>query len=732
MALEDIFPQQTEDEVYNMFLEDLLPPTAGGSWNTRPGSVIHTLLQPLVLERLRLISYVQDTAASGFLRYAVGEALDAKGVEYGLARAVATKATVTLTFAGTNGTFIPLGAKFATLGDANTGDEGVEFETTASGTITGGTLTLTATSVDTGAHTNVDSSTIVAFVDIITGLTSVTNVDAATGGSDDQDDVEYRTALIARATRIPSGGNVSFYQAIAFSNPNIGVASVQDLWLGAGTGRLIVGGLNTIYANKADVDALQLRIDPSVKTICHFEGEDWKGQFTDSATSIEGRTSKLMTSPTDFGTTMTLAQPLDLSYWSATSNIISWYIRQECPNANISAMAMELLHSTSPLFYYNNFSTDNLSTDFAFDSGTGTAAISGGVLTVSDTTNKRIYYNGTNANRTGDVGFKYFKHTTGTSTTGYETGHIIKRIDANNYIKVCVEPGTIRISKVVAGTPTSLNSAAITALSTSTNYWISVEISGNIITAKHWTSAPTLTGSPATTVSHTLAGGDATQFGTGVRGHHGLFWTPGQAAATIDDYYHDPTIDGASITPAGAAITAVTGGPGGTGRFAAAITSFGFSSGFTWATLSPSIGFIQYTVQSTTSGSAVLSFDSLRIHRAAGGAGTGDAPIGTQITVASVAPTAIQVSAQITPNTGVSLTDIQDGIIEDIKRAVEEIPPNENIVRLSLIANAIHDYPGVLDYTNVQIARVGQTLAASNLTLNAGERAEATTFSLTT
>jgi hypothetical protein len=192
----------------------------------------------------------------------------------------------------------------------------------------------------------------------------------------------------------------------------------------------------------------------------------------------------------------------------------------------------------------DDFSTDTIA-NYTLDDGTGTLAITGGVLTVtsSPTGTKSLI----RADKTTHDVQATVKHTTPTVFgSSYRAGVYLKRIDNQNSILVRVtETGASRLVEIVkedGGSLTQLRTTTPTALTVSTAYWLLGRIEGDTITVEHWTSAPTATGSPATSLTYTLEGADATQYGTGVPGSPGIYWVPFDTSATVDDFTFEPNV----------------------------------------------------------------------------------------------------------------------------------------------------------------------------------------------
>ena len=116
---------------------------------------------------------------------ASGVTLDKILSNFSITRNGAMPSTGTVTFSGTDGTAIPSGFRVSTT------DNRVYY-TTNNGTITNGTLDLEIASVLTGDDTTASSSIVTTIVNPLSGVDSVTNNEAITGGSDIESDVELR------------------------------------------------------------------------------------------------------------------------------------------------------------------------------------------------------------------------------------------------------------------------------------------------------------------------------------------------------------------------------------------------------------------------------------------------------------------------------------------------------------------------------------------------------------
>lgn len=188
-----------------------------------------------------------------------GEYLDNHAESVGEERLAATYATGEVTFNGTSGTLIPVGT-LVSVAPIGEDEEPPEFETTEAGTITGGTVTLAVRCTEAGSLGNVGA----AAIDVppaISGVTSVSNADETTGGTD----VETDAALSERLgiTYEGSGaGNINDYLRWARAYPGVGDATVIPLINGPGTVGVVISGPDGAAPGAGVVAGLQAELDP--------------------------------------------------------------------------------------------------------------------------------------------------------------------------------------------------------------------------------------------------------------------------------------------------------------------------------------------------------------------------------------------------------------------------------------------------------------------------------------
>lgn len=191
-----------------------------------------------------------------------------------------------------------------------------------------------------------------------------------------------------------------------------------------------------------------------------------------------------------------------------------------------------------PMSIIDDFSVDSTG-DYTFDTGSGTLAVSSGQLAPSSIVSKRLYHSARGYTYTdAEVTLKF---TTGSSVATHEKFIMLRRLDASNYLMGGFTSGgnTFGIYTVTAGTP-SLKASSVVALSTATTYWVRFRCKANVLTVEYFTAEPIVGNAATGTVTHTLAGADATAFGAGIAGNVGLRLLPGDTNERYDNFRVEP------------------------------------------------------------------------------------------------------------------------------------------------------------------------------------------------
>jgi len=218
--------------------------------DTREGSFTNDMISAVAYEIWKAYQSLNAIIPIAFVDETSGEYIDKRCAEYGIKRKTGTKAKVTLTLTGTDGTTVPAGKVFLT-------PDGLQFKTDETVTITNGTATVSATAVEIGKEYNVAAGTITKQLVNISGLTAVTNDEAATGGTDAETDAALVKRLYEYLQKPATSGNVAHYRQWALEVDGVGTAKVFPLWNGPGTVKVLIVGSNnepvdsTIIANCA-------------------------------------------------------------------------------------------------------------------------------------------------------------------------------------------------------------------------------------------------------------------------------------------------------------------------------------------------------------------------------------------------------------------------------------------------------------------------------------------------
>lgn len=219
------------------------------------GGQLHTILSGVARELDDLNFQMVNLRDVWSIDTATGTDLDERALDFPtdsadtLLRLEATKAVGNVQFArtGTSGTVaIPAGTV------VRVPDGGPEYTTTAAGSIldtqtTSGLIAIEAN--EAGAEGNVNSGTITQF-SAITGVETVTNPAAVTGGQDQETDEQFRGRLkrylrgLARSTpdallsavlgiTVSGSGTIKFAEIVEYSGDNLGEV---DIFIDNGTG----------------------------------------------------------------------------------------------------------------------------------------------------------------------------------------------------------------------------------------------------------------------------------------------------------------------------------------------------------------------------------------------------------------------------------------------------------------------------------------------------------------
>lgn len=176
------------------------------------------------------------------------------GPLYNLPIVAATYASGPVVATGTNGTDIPEDTLLVR-------SDGALYRVTALATISGGEATLAVTAEAAGDAGDWEAGQTLSFQSPIAGVDATATVDTAglTGGHDEEDTEVYRTRLLERKRRPPTGGSDQDY--IAWTKLWAGVTRVwvyrHEDGLGTVTVRFMLGDAGDVFPAAGDVTGVQ-------------------------------------------------------------------------------------------------------------------------------------------------------------------------------------------------------------------------------------------------------------------------------------------------------------------------------------------------------------------------------------------------------------------------------------------------------------------------------------------
>lgn len=193
--------------------------------------------------------------------WSYGTFLDGHAKSRNMVRRSATAAYGEITIIGAAGTVIPSGSLFSTA--AINDEPSVDYATTESAKIpTHGTVTIAVQCTQTGIVGNTAANTIVLVSGKITGITSVKNAEAITGGTEAETDESLR-ARIAEYDQSQGDsytGTVSDYKRWATSVAGVGEATIISAQDESGLVQIILTDSNGDPASDAICEAVYQHI----------------------------------------------------------------------------------------------------------------------------------------------------------------------------------------------------------------------------------------------------------------------------------------------------------------------------------------------------------------------------------------------------------------------------------------------------------------------------------------
>lgn len=251
------FLREDADTIHNRMLknapEDINLVEGDYFWDaTRPNAESISELQFLKL---------QNTLRLAFPQTSYGQYLDFHGEIKDLVRNPPTKSSGYLKVTGNPGAYVPKGRIIYT---ESTDEPSIGFEVLESTEIDeSGEAMVKVECIEAGTIGNVAANTITIPDKPIPGITSITNPDPMTGGTEEEDDESFRERVLAAYDESLSGAD-SDYIEWAKRVPGVGAVYVFPEWEGFGTGttKVLIMDSNGQPANESLVAQVQEYIAP--------------------------------------------------------------------------------------------------------------------------------------------------------------------------------------------------------------------------------------------------------------------------------------------------------------------------------------------------------------------------------------------------------------------------------------------------------------------------------------
>lgn len=247
MELPEFLKNKSTDEIHTKMLDsmpgDIDKSQGQHPYNyTRPTAMIASeLCQQTLPEIIKLI----------FPMYAYGEWLDYHAQMRGISRRPATASSGSLQLTVTKNTNIPEGSQFSTA--SVDGQPSVVFETTQGKfNLPEGTTEVPVKCTQTGTAGNVIAGTVIFKLSQLSGVTAVTNPEAITGGTEEEDDDSLRARIVSldQSQSVSYVGSVADYKRWSLEVPGVGGVTVIPAQDDSGLVTLVITDSNGDPANE--------------------------------------------------------------------------------------------------------------------------------------------------------------------------------------------------------------------------------------------------------------------------------------------------------------------------------------------------------------------------------------------------------------------------------------------------------------------------------------------------
>lgn len=201
-------------------------------YNVNDGSYVHDILAPVAIEIEGIYSLIDLNFRKILVDTANGSDLDSALGQFGFERKNATYANGYVTVRGTENAVIHEGDLVAK------GKSVYVVQHTE--VLTNGAAVVEIVAQNPGSDGNALAGEVDYFPVILDGITSVTNEEEITGGTDAETDEEYRERYYYFLDNPVTTGNKYEYEQWAREVDGVGIAKCYPLWNGAGTVKIVI------------------------------------------------------------------------------------------------------------------------------------------------------------------------------------------------------------------------------------------------------------------------------------------------------------------------------------------------------------------------------------------------------------------------------------------------------------------------------------------------------------
>ncbi|NLK08489.1 MAG: baseplate J/gp47 family protein [Firmicutes bacterium] len=250
------FLQENEETIHKRMLEKAPP-----GISIKEGDFFWDATRPTAIEKAEMTQLkLQNILRLAFPQTSYSVYLDYLGEEKGVYRHEPTPASGEILITGTPGALIPKG--FIVSTQSSDSSSAIEFEIQETVRIgEDGMVLVKAECTEAGIVGNVAANTITMLSQPINGVSSITNPEPFTGGTDIEDDDSFRKRIL-EAYDEPLSGAKKDYERWAKEVDGVGAAYVIPLWNGPSTVKVLIMDSNGQPANEDLIAAVQNHIAP--------------------------------------------------------------------------------------------------------------------------------------------------------------------------------------------------------------------------------------------------------------------------------------------------------------------------------------------------------------------------------------------------------------------------------------------------------------------------------------